>query len=427
MRAILALLFLLGGLNAAHAQCAPPFNWSGFYPPAALDRVAQRTTPGLRSNFEQVLLPRLTDRERQKLGGITLDLSRREYAEHPLNFYAATGGKVVLPLSSVKLVSDLSLALAWYNRNRLPEQKVFDYAAMLAFRGPAPDGVKALPLAALGVPDAADNDPAVEGLFQKLFGTTMVFIMAHETGHLFHGHRANVGEARSRQQEGEADAFAVEMMARMGAPPIGISFYFMMAAPFECAERSTHPLSGERITRLVAALRDNAALFARDKPSPQQERQLVESIAQELGKVAKLVDDPDIRESMRLAGLSSKVADFAAATRPGGSRPGANRQPFDGNYVGQWTDAKGVSLDFRMTLAPPGHDGARHLRVRHGNGRTGRHGRGRPARLCLALGHRVFRPRQDEQPRQRRAARYMGLHPPLRRRRHLERHATLKS
>ena len=47
MRAILALLFLLGGLNAAHAQCAPPFNWSGFYPPAALDRVAQRTTPGL--------------------------------------------------------------------------------------------------------------------------------------------------------------------------------------------------------------------------------------------------------------------------------------------------------------------------------------------------------------------------------------------
>jgi hypothetical protein len=208
-------------------------------------------------------------------------------------------------------------------------------------------------LAALGVPDAADNDPAVEGLFQKLFGTTMVFIMAHETGHLFHGHRANVGEARSRQQEGEADAFAVEMMARMGAPPIGISFYFMMAAPFECADRSTHPLSGERITRLVAALRENAPLFARDKPSPQQERQLVESIAQELGKVAKLVDDPDIRAAMRLAGQSSKVADFAA-NRSGATRPSAVRQAFDGNYVGQWTDAKGVSLDFRMSLQRQG-------------------------------------------------------------------------
>lgn len=354
MRAALALLLLLGSIAAARAQCAPPFNWSGFYPPAAIDRVAQRTTPGLRSNFEQVLLPRLTDRERQKLGGISLDLSRREYAEHPLNFYAATGGKVVLPLSSVKLVSDLSLALAWYNRKRLPEQKVFDYAAMLAFRGPAPDGVKALPLAALGVPDDADNDPAVNGLFQKLFGTTVVFIMAHETGHLFHGHRANVGEARSRQQESEADAFAVELMARMGEPPIGISFYFMMAAPFECAERSTHPLSGERINRLVAAVRDNAPLFARNKPSPQQERQIIESIAQELGKVAQLVDDPDIRRSMRLAGLSSKVADFAAATRPGGTRPGTSRQPFDGDYVGQWTDAKGVSLEFRMSLRRQG-------------------------------------------------------------------------
>ena len=109
MRAVLALLFLLGGLSTAQAQCAPPFDWSGFYPPAALDRVAQRSAPGLRSNFEQVLLPRLTDRERQQLGSISLDLSRREYAEHPLNFYAATGGKVVLPLSSIKLVSDLSL------------------------------------------------------------------------------------------------------------------------------------------------------------------------------------------------------------------------------------------------------------------------------------------------------------------------------
>ena len=352
MRAVLALLFLLGGVAAARAQCAPPFDWSSFYPPAALDRVAQRSAPGLRSNFEQVLLPRLTDRERQQLGGISLDLSRRDYAEHPLNFYAATGGKVVLPLSSIKLVSDLSLALAWYNRKRLPEHKVFDYAAMLAFRGPAPDGVKALPLAALGVPDDADNDAAVNGLFQKLFGTTMVFILGHETGHLFHSHRANVGEARSRQQEGEADAFAVELMARMGAAPVGISFFFNFAAPFECAERSTHPLSGERINRLTMALQNNASLFARNAPSPQQERQAIESITLHLGKVAKLLDDPDVRESMRLVGLSSKVADFAA--RPSSARPGTNRQSFDGDYVGQWTDAKGVSLDFRMSLRRQG-------------------------------------------------------------------------
>jgi hypothetical protein len=354
MRAILALLFLLGSLTTVHAQCAPPFDWSGFYPPAALDRVAQRSAPGLRSNFEQVLLARLTDRERQKLGPISLDLGRREYPEHPLNFYAASGGKVVLPLSSIKLVSDLMLTLAWMNRSRLPEQRVFDYASMLAFRGPVPDGVRALPLAALGVPDGVDADAAVEGLFQKLFGTTMVFIMAHETGHLFHGHRANVGDVRSRQQEGEADAFAVELMARMGAPPIGISFYFMLAAPFECAERSTHPLSGERINRLIASLRDNAALFARDKPNPQQERQLIETIAGELGKVARLVDDPDIRGSMRLTGLSSKVADFAPAARPGTGRPGMARQAFDGDYAGQWIDAKGTSLDFRMTLRRQG-------------------------------------------------------------------------
>lgn len=349
MRAVLAFLFMICGITAAHAQCAPPYDWSGFYPPAALDRVAQRSAPGLRSNFEQVMLPRLTDGERRKLGGISLDLSRREYPEHPLNFYAATGRRVVLPLSSIKMVSDLSLALAWYNRQRLPEKRVFDYASMLAWRGPAPDGVKALPLKALGVPEG-DAEPAVEALFQKIFGTTMVYIMAHETGHLFHDHRANVGDARSRQQESEADAFAVELMARLGAAPVGISFYFSMAAPFECPERSTHPLSGERINRLVAALRDNVSVFARNAPSPQQERQAVESIAQDLGKFAKLLDDPDIRASMMLVGKASKVGDFASAARPGAGQPAVARQPFHGNYVGQWTDAKGVSLDFRMML-----------------------------------------------------------------------------
>jgi hypothetical protein len=113
-------------------------------------------------------------------------------------------------------------------------------------------------------------------------------------------------------------------------------------------------LSGERINRLVAALRGNAALFARDKPSPRQEQQLVESIAQDLGTVAKLLDDPDIRASMRQVGLSSTVAGFAAAARPGGARSGASRQPFDGDYAGQWIDAKGTALDFRMTLRRQG-------------------------------------------------------------------------
>jgi hypothetical protein len=353
MRAVLAFLFLLCGITAARAQCAPLYDWSGFYPPAALDRVAQRTAPGLRSNFNQVLLRHLTDGERRKLSGISLDLSRREYPEHPLNFYAATGRRVVLPLSSIKMVSDLSLALAWYTRQRLPEQKVFDYVSMLAWRGPAPDGVKALPLRALGVPEG-DAEPTVEALFQKVFGTTMVFIMAHETGHLFHEHKANVGEVRSRQQEGEADAFALELMARLGEAPVGISLYFSIAAPFECPESSTHPLSGERINRVVTALRDNASVFARNAPSPQQGRQAVESIAQELGKFAKFRDDPDIRASMMLVGKSSKVGDFAAAAQPGAGQPSVSRQPFHGAYVGQWTDAKGVSLDFRMTLSRQG-------------------------------------------------------------------------
>ena len=354
MGTFLTVLLLVTGIAAARAQCPPAFDWSGFYPSAILDRVAQRSAPGLRSNFEQVILPRLTDQERRVLRNVRLDLSQREYPQHPLNFYAARDGLVVLPLSSIRLVSDLTLALAWLNRNRLPEKRVFDYAAMLAYRGPAPDGVRAQPLSVLGIPADADSDPAVEGLYQKMFGSTMVFVMAHETGHLFHGHRAGVSAAQSRIQESEADAFAVDLMARIGAAPIGVSFYFLMAAPFECPGSSTHPLSGERVTRLARAITDNASVFARDKPTPTHERQLIEGIAAELRKVAPLVDDPDVRAATRQVGMSSKVADFASSTSPGQGRQTAERQAFDGSYSGQWTDAKGTTLDISMVLTRQG-------------------------------------------------------------------------
>lgn len=345
MRVLLVLLLLFAGSVAARAQCPPVFDWRGFYPPAVLDRVAQRTAPDLKVNFEEVMLPRLTDQERRALGNVRPEFGQREYGNHPLNFYAAEGGRIVMPLASVRLVRDLLLALAWSNRNGMPERRIFEYAAMLAWRGPAPDGVRALPLATLGVPEDAENDPAVSALLQKMLGPTMVFIMAHEAGHLFRRHRAGVDDAQSRAQETEADTFAIDLMARIGAAPIGVSFYFMTAAPFECMARSTHPLSGARIRRLADAIAANAALFSRDKPSPAREMELVKNISADLVTVATLLDDPDVRAANRLIGLSSSVASFAVTKERAPAR-----QAFDGAYKGRWTDAKGTSLEIRMTL-----------------------------------------------------------------------------
>ncbi|HSS86402.1 MAG TPA: hypothetical protein VLL30_21815, partial [Reyranella sp.] len=99
------------------------------------------------------------------------------------------------------------------------------------------------------------------------------------------------------------------------------------------------------------------ALFARDKPSPQHERELIEAIGRELEGLARLLDDPDIRESTRLIGQSSKVADFsgasASSTVPAVPTPGTVHRAFDGSYVGQWADAT-AALDFRMTLRRQG-------------------------------------------------------------------------
>jgi hypothetical protein len=94
-------------------------------------------------------------------------------------------------------------------------------------------------------------------------------------------------------------------------------------------------------------------LFARDKPSPQRELQLIEAVATNLETAARLLDDPDIRASMRLVGQSSSVADFAGG-RPAGATLSPARQAFDGNYAGEWTDAKGSVLAVRMSLQRTG-------------------------------------------------------------------------
>jgi len=166
---VLASLLLAVAIGTASAQspCAPLFDWRGFYPPEVLDRVAQRSAPGMRDNFDEVLLPRLTDRERSVLRDARLDLSQREYKDHPLNFYAARGGLVVLPLSSVRLVSDLSLALAWLNRHGLPRSACSTIRDAGLSRAHAGRRAGAAAQRA-GRPQDADSDPAIDSLYQKI-------------------------------------------------------------------------------------------------------------------------------------------------------------------------------------------------------------------------------------------------------------------
>jgi hypothetical protein len=78
------------------------------------------------------------------------------------------------------------------------------------------------------------------------FGNTIVFLLAHELGHVFKKHDTHSQDpVQKRKQEIEADAFAIEIMRRIGQVPLGVEFWFDV-------ERIGH-LQGMR--RLVATRR----------------------------------------------------------------------------------------------------------------------------------------------------------------------------
>ena len=109
-----------------------------------------------------------------------------------------------------------------------------------------------LPLAALGVPANANDNPSVLERRNENLSKGILFIMGHELGHLVHGLDAHVACRRSsggerpascdlaamQRAEAAADAFAVDLFRRMGLVPSASNFFFLMSSrltelPFE--------------------------------------------------------------------------------------------------------------------------------------------------------------------------------------------------
>ena len=79
----------------------------------------------------------------------------------------------------------------------------------------------------LGVPDNAREESAVANRVDRNFGNTIVFLLAHELGHALKKHDTHSRDPiQKRRQEIEADAFAIEVMRRIGQVPLGVEFWF---------------------------------------------------------------------------------------------------------------------------------------------------------------------------------------------------------
>lgn len=331
---------------------------SRLYTDEKLKADAARWGEQIRAEYGETILPQLTDAERSALNGIKIDVPLKGPHGDPFEYYYANG-TINLPALSLRFYSDLWVANAWLNAHGYDGTTVRDYVGLL-FREAAASPRAPLPpvLRTLGVPDNARDESAVSNRVDRNFGNTIVFLLAHEVGHALKKHRTDLHEpAERRKQEIEADAFAIEVMRRIGQVPTGLDFWFDVerirhVAPTKFPTEAEwqkylasldHPVTSERLEALAVAIEKAPDSFARNQDNQALWSQRSKMLAQYFrlaapqwttNPVARMAEYSRVRE-LRLADLKPRKAAF---TIPGTTEQEPN---FNGLFAVRRTAADG--------------------------------------------------------------------------------------
>ena len=251
--------------------------------------------------------------EKQALADVELRFPLVGAHQDPFDFYAGFARRrptIWLPVLSLKVIEDLSVAWAWRQHHGYSLEPFDEYVAMLKYRAPAdfPEGRYPDPLSALGVPARVwEQEPAVDDLSLRLRNSAWAFVLAHEMGHWRYGHPGNaaVDPATSQRHEAEADQFALDLLARSKTIPMGAVLWFQATvgffpnrADFETdaafvdwqRRHATHPVNSERLQSLALAL-ERAAADSLDAAHAE----VLRYIATRLVTIADTLAEPDMQ------------------------------------------------------------------------------------------------------------------------------------
>ena len=262
-------------------------NVSRLYPEKKLQADAARWSEQIQAEYRDTILPQLSDEERSALGTVKIEVPLSGPNGDPFSFYTDDKGTIYLPALSLRFFSDLCVANAWLNAHGYDGTTVRDYVGVLLREATLSPGAP-LPTVfrTLGVPDNAREESAVANRVDRNFGNTIVFLLAHELGHALKKHDTHSRDrVQKRRQEIEADAFAIEVMRRIGQVPLGVEFWFdverighvqgirrVTSARFPTEAEwekylagLDHPVTSERLDALATAVEKAPDSFARNQ------------------------------------------------------------------------------------------------------------------------------------------------------------------
>jgi hypothetical protein len=328
-QSLLVASCVLIGSFAAFA--ATKSDLSEFYSDEDLAQRKSRTAPKLARVFREQVATNLGAEYRSSAKKVRVEFPLRSEDHSPLGFYSKPGeATICIPISSIQFFDDLCICWAWQVEMGYGFDNIFAYLGSIR-QGTTPKdnlGRPLPPLTAMSIPATAIQARRVEDTVDKMFGSAIVWIMGHELAHVVFRDPGywSVPAKEAQAAEMRADAFATDVMRRLGVVPVGITYYFLDNLAMEAnrydfqneadwnvyaQKQRTHPLTKARLVGLSQALRNNPSDFARVEP--EQRPDTVIKTALLIEQIGLKSDDPSIHGAIKLLARRSGSADLRPA------------------------------------------------------------------------------------------------------------------
>ncbi|MDY6881559.1 MAG: phage exclusion protein Lit family protein [Thermodesulfobacteriota bacterium] len=316
--------------------------FSGLYDTSKLASEKPRFESRINEMLTKAIRPSLTRDEKRALSGLRLEFPLVGMNHNPMDYYSGKrGGQgfVAMPILSLMFLEDLSTAYAWLHLRKYSLETIDEYVAMLRYKRASdfPGGRYPAPLKALQIPNNALADKKVDGLSLRFRNSAFAFILLHELGHIYFGHRGYRGitTAQARINEKKADRFALDILHRLSTIPMGAILFFQAQAYFMPSKgqlkaegkvktdrewehylraKITHPLTADRLSAMAAHL-DRSAVKAGAGP----DRQTLQYIATRIENIAGILADPDLQACMAVVAHRTDLSTLAPRLPRGNS------------------------------------------------------------------------------------------------------------
>ena len=221
---------------------------SSMYSIGELEQAKSVYGENVRWNWESIIKRNLTLYEGGRLKQVTLELpliGEGTSRGNPFTIYGKRLNQqyaIVLPILTLRFLDDLTIATAWLNAKGYSLETLASYVAYLKYAPEEsfPESKFPQPLEALGLTrEDALSDTKIDEVAQKLYKSLVVWLLAHELGHALYADDLDEKQGLQEEIEQQADAFALELMRRVRAEPVGIGVYFNLLYQWQKVESET--------------------------------------------------------------------------------------------------------------------------------------------------------------------------------------------